>query len=156
MKPSQHVVFSAGLALGVEAAMHSWPASLGCFLSGVLIDLDHHLDYCLVHKKFPFKYQDLVHFCWDAKVTKLYLFFHAYEYLFVLWLSILILHLGKIWTGVAIGLTAHIVCDQFTNPVRPMFYFLTFRLQNQFTKVKIVSDRYYQECSASDLKRSRT
>lgn len=64
--------------------MHSWPATLGCFLSGVLIDTDHYLDYYLLHKKFPYRYKDLVNFCFDKRVKKNYLFFHAYEYLFVL------------------------------------------------------------------------
>ena len=54
MRARYHVIASAGISLGFQAATHSWPAALGCFLSGILIDTDHYLEYCLFRKKFPF------------------------------------------------------------------------------------------------------
>ena len=144
MKPTYHVITSAGIALGVQAATHSWPAALGCFLSGVLIDTDHYLEYWVIRKKFPFHYKDLAEFCFDKKVGKQYLLFHAYEYLFVLWFLIYLFSLGKVWIGIAIGLTTHILFDQWTNPIQPLFYFLTFRVQNEFDKTKILSEKYFR------------
>jgi hypothetical protein len=144
MRARNHVIVSAGVSLGFQALMHSWPATLGCFFSGVLIDIDHYLEYCILRKKFPFRYRDLVDFCHRDKSDKVYLYFHAYEYLFVLWFSIFFFHLGKIWLGVTIGLTVHLIFDQFTNPIKPLFYFLIFRIQNQFEKTKILSKRYFQ------------
>ena len=144
MKASYHVAVSAGLSLGLQATMHSWPATLGCFFSGVLIDTDHYLEYYLLRKKFPFRYKDLLEYCWSNKETKVYLFFHAYEYLLVLWLWIYFFHPGLLWLGVTIGLTTHLVLDQFTNPIKPLFYFLTFRLHNHFEKTKTLSAAYFQ------------
>jgi hypothetical protein len=149
MRARYHIAASAGISLGLQATMHSWPASLGCFLSGVLIDLDHYLDYCLILKKFPYRYKDLFDFCMYNKDSKLYLLFHAYEYLFVLWLSIYFFHLGKIWLGVTIGLTAHLFLDQLSNPIKPLFYFLTFRAQNHFEKDKILSEMYFKRRSSA-------
>jgi len=143
MKPSQHIVASAGISLGLQLTLHSWPATLGCFFSGFLIDLDHHLDYCIVHKQFPFKYQDLVDFCWDTKVTKLYLFLHSYELLCIFWFLIYYLSLGKVWMGVALGLTTHMILDQFFNPIKPLFYLIIYRAMNGFEKSKILTDRYF-------------
>lgn len=144
MKPSYHIVASAGISLGFQVQMHSWPATISCFLSGVLIDTDHYLEYYIFRKKFPFRYKDLVEFCWDSKVDKQYLFFHAYEYLFILWFLISFFYLGKIWIGIAIGLTTHILFDQFTNPIKPFFYFLTYRIKYGFEKTKILPKEYFQ------------
>jgi hypothetical protein len=146
MKASYHIVASAGISLGFQATMHSWPATLGCFLSGVLIDIDHYLDYYIIRKKFPYRYKDLVDFCFDAKENKNYLFFHAYEFLLILWLLIYFFNLGLIWTGIALGLTTHVIFDQFFNPIKPLFYFLTYRIANQFEKTKTLSEKYYQFC----------
>ena len=145
MKPSYHIAASTAISAGLQATMHSWPATLGCFLSGVLIDTDHYLEYYILRKKFPFRYKDLVDFCWDAKVNKHYLLFHAYEYLFILWFLIYFFNIGVIWIGVALGLTTHLLFDQWTNPIKPFFYFLTFRLKNQFEKRKILSEEYFQD-----------
>ena len=97
MRTRNHIIASAGISLGFQAAMHSWPATLGCFLSGVLIDTDHYLEYYIFRKKFPFRYKDLLDFCLYDKSGKVYLYFHAYEYLFIFWLLIYFFGLGKIW-----------------------------------------------------------
>lgn len=143
MRASYHIAASAGIALGLQVTMHSWPASLGCFCSGVLIDIDHYLEYYLHKKDFPFRYKDLYDFCMFSKDNKVYLVFHAYEYLFVLWFLIYLFHPGMVWLGVALGLTAHLVLDQFTNPIKPLFYFITFRAVNQFEKTKVLSEMYF-------------
>ena len=147
MKTSHHIIASTGISLGFQAAAHSWPATLGCFLSGILIDTDHYLEYYLIRKRFPFRFKDLVDFCFDASVPKLYLIFHAYEWLFILWFSIYFFDLGIIWTGIAIGLTTHLLLDQCFNPIKPPCYFLTFRIKNDFEKTKILSESYFQHRS---------
>lgn len=144
MKTRYHITASAGISLGFQAVGHSWPATLGCFLSGILIDTDHYLEYYIIRKKFPFRYQDLVDFCFDISVKKSFLIFHAYEYLFLLWFSIYFFNLGIFWTGIAVGLTTHIFFDQWANPIKPLFYFLTFRINNQFEKSKTMSEKYFQ------------
>jgi len=145
MKPTYHIIASAGISCGVQAAMHSWPATIGCFFSGVLIDLDHYLEYGLVRKKFPFRYQDLVDFCWDGTVTKMYLFFHSYELMCMLWLLVYYFHLGGIWIGIALGLTTHMIFDQFTNPTKPLFYFMMYRIKHGFEKSQTMTENYYQK-----------
>ena len=105
MRARYHIAASTGISIGFQAAMHSWPATLGCFLSGILIDIDHYLEYCIFNKKFPYRYQDLIDFCLYHKQDKVYLFLHAYEYLLILWLLIYFLGLGVVWIGIAVGLT---------------------------------------------------
>ncbi len=143
MRPSYHIAASAGVSVGVHLTMHSWPAAMGCFVSGVLIDLDHYLEYYIFRKKFPWDYKDLVRFCFDVRVKQSFLVLHAYELLFLFWFFIYFFGLGKVWTGIAIGLTAHLALDQFTNPIKPLCYFLIYRMNHQFLKAKIFSEQYY-------------
>lgn len=144
MKARYHVVASAGISLGLQAAMHSWPATLGCFLSGVLMDLDHYLEYWLIRGKFPHKYKELVEFCLFSRDKKVYLFFHGYEFLFLFWLLFYFFPLNTVWLGVALGLTAHIIFDQLTNPIKPLFYFLTYRIKHRFEKTRVLSNMYFE------------
>ena len=138
MKPSHHIIISGCVSLGYHAAMHSWPATVGCFLSGVLIDIDHYWEYYVHRKKFPFRYKDLVDFCVPNKDGKLYLIFHAYEYLLAFWLLIYMLHLGVVWVGIALGLTVHLILDQIFNPIKPLFFFMAYRIKHGFQKSKIL------------------
>jgi membrane-bound metal-dependent hydrolase YbcI (DUF457 family) len=80
----------------------------------------------------------------NHKEKRLYLFFHAYEYLFVLWLLIYFSYLGKFWIGIAIGLTTHLIFDQFTNPIKPPFYFLTYRIINKFETKNMVTKEFFE------------
>jgi len=143
MKPTYHIAVSAGLSAGVYAVTHSWPATAGCFFSGVLIDIDHYLEYMIIRKEFPFNYKELVDFCWDRKVKKTYMIFHAYEFLGLFWALIYFLHLGVVWMGIALGFTVHLAFDQFTNPVKPLFYCVTYRMKNNFEKPRLVLPEYY-------------
>jgi hypothetical protein len=144
MRAGYHVAVSAGLSVGLQGLTHSWPASLGCFFSGFLIDLDHYLEYFLIKRKFPFQYKELKDFCMYDRTNKLYLVFHGYEYLIILWLCLYAFSLNIVWLGVALGLTVHLILDQLTNPIKPLCYFLTFRIKNQFDKSKLLSEAYFQ------------
>ena len=147
MNAGYHVVVSAGVSLGLQATLHSWPATLGCFLSGVLIDVDHYLEYWIIKKKFPFRFKDLQDFCDFSETKKTYLIFHGYEFLLILWFLIFFLQLNLVWLGVILGLTVHMIFDQFTNPIKPLFYFIIFRIRHNFEKSKILSESYYQRKS---------
>ncbi len=151
MRARYHVVASAVVAVGFQSAVNSWPAALGCFLSGVLIDLDHYLEYCILRGKFPFRYKELVEFCLYGKDNKVYLLFHAYEFIVILWAGIYFFHLGSIWIGIALGLTVHMIFDQFTNPIRPLFYFLTFRFAQKFEKSKLLTEAYLLKVASHDM-----
>ena len=147
MRTRNHIIVSAGVSAGLQTTIHSWPATAACFFSGFLIDVDHYLDYFIIRKKFPYRYNDLYDFCMYSKQSKVYLFLHAYEFLLALWLSICFFHLGKVWLGVAIGVTIHLVFDQFINPIKPLFYFLTYRIMNKFDTKRTLSEAYFQRKS---------
>ena len=143
MTPAGHVVISAATGGIFLYSTHSWAGAVACFFSGIFIDLDHHLDFYLEKGKIPLRYSELLYFCEKEKTGKLYLFFHSYELLALFWLLIMFLHLGYFWSGLALGLTTHLIADQIFNPLKPLGYFLIYRIRNDFDKAKIFVDDFY-------------
>ncbi len=139
MKPSHHVVISFVSGVILSMLVSSYQSGIACFLSGVLIDIDHHLEYYMAKGKFPFKYTDLVNFCVNERKQKIYLFLHSYEILFILWWVIYLFSLRGIVLGIAVGMSIHILCDQIVNPLRFPFYFIFFRIKHRFN-----SDVFYK------------
>ena len=134
MRPTHHMLISAGVTALFSVWIKNSAGLLACFLSGIFIDLDHHLDYLLIKKELPLSYSKLVHFFNDDDHSKLYLIFHSYELLAILWISIFAFHLNSVWLGVAVGFTTHIMCDEVVNPLRPLSYFLTYRVKHNFSR----------------------
>lgn len=73
-------------------------------------------------------------------MKKLYLVLHSYEILIILWIIIYTAGPSVFWKAAAIGLTQHIILDQFTNPVFILSYFFTYRLLNGFDKAMIIKE----------------
>ena len=136
MSPKNHLLISTGISVGLQMTLHSWPATAACFLSGVLIDVDHYVEFYLHKKKIP-QYQELVDFCIPYRESKVYLIFHAWEYLAALWFLIFWYHLDAVWVGMGIGLTVHMALDQFSNPVYPLGYFLAYRIKHGFRSAQL-------------------
>lgn len=134
MRPINHVIISGGVSAIFAVWARSWGPVCACFLSGIFIDLDHHLDYLIAKKKIPFRYKDLIDFFHNERESRIYLFLHSYEFLFVFWVSIFIFNLNMVWLGAAVGFTTHVFCDEIANPLKPMAYFLVYRAKNRFER----------------------
>jgi len=114
---------------------------LVCLLAGVLIDLDHVVDF-YIHKQAksinPLKfYRDLCDWCLGLKFDFLYIFLHSIELIFLIWLLIWIFNLGIFWIAIAVGFTQHMILDLIFNikrflPLRGYFFF--YRMKKAFKK----------------------
>lgn len=112
----------------------SLTGGLVSFLGGVLIDLDHVLDY-YVNNGFTLKIRDVYNGCCDAVgLRKIYLFLHSYELLAIFWAIIFITTPGNIWVALAIGVTQHMIVDTITNRLAPFGYMFTYRAKKGFEK----------------------
>lgn len=140
MKPVHHVIISTSISTVFWFLSKDLPATAACFFSHIFIDTDHHLEYIFTKKKFPWSLRKLSAFFDDPSYRKVFLVFHAWEYLLILWLTIFALDLNLVWVGLAIGLTTHIIADELYNPIRPMGYFIIFRMMLGFDKEKLRSD----------------
>lgn len=144
MKPSEHTVISVVTSGIFYAGTHSWPGTVMCFLSGIFIDLDHHLDFVLNKGRFPWKYPDLWSFAAEEKDGKFFLIFHSYELFAVLWFAVLYFHLDPVWFGMMVGATVHMIADQAANPASPLAYFFIYRLKHGFEKKWVFDSEYYK------------
>ena len=145
MTLKHHLVISTGVTAIFSIWAKSVPALAACFLSGIFIDLDHHLDYFIVHRRIPLSYKKLYDFFSDDAYPKVFILFHSWEALAGFWYLIGILKLDAVWIGSAVGITAHMICDQMANPLKPLGYFLVYRIKNGFLKRKIMTDAYFAQ-----------
>lgn len=145
MKPIYHVAISTGLSAIVYAWFKSIPAAMACFLSGIFIDLDHHLDYFICQRKIPSSYKKLLEWCAAHKTGRFYMIFHSYELLTILWLNIYFLKLDEIWIGFALGVSVHLICDQIVNPLKPLYYFLIYRFMHRFDRRSLYKEEYVRK-----------
>ena len=143
--PVYHISISTVLSLIFLVYFQSVMAAISCLICGVLIDLDHHLDYFLAKHEIPWHYRDLVYFGATDKNHKMYLWFHSYESLILLWGAIYYFNLDIVWVGAAVGMTVHVLCDQFYNPLHPMVYFLTYRVAQNFSKDKLLAKDFFKK-----------
>lgn len=137
MKPIKHAIISAGLGVLIILWLKSFWGAFACLLSGVFIDIDHHLDYYIAKKKFPWTYRELVNHCEKNQTGKLYLIFHSYELLMILWIIVFVYKLDTVYLSIAIGLSIHLLCDQFSNKMKPLAYFTFYRMCHRFNKEKM-------------------
>ncbi len=142
MKPAQHVMISAGVAAGLWVWSRSIPAVAGCMIGGVLVDIDHHLDYWVVKKKFPFSYKDLSNYFFNLRSGKVYLIFHSWELLFICWGIFSLFQLDIFWYGVLVGVSFHLLCDEVFNPLKPLGYFMFYRIKHGFDFTRLAKDEY--------------
>lgn len=131
MKTTAHLYTSAAAGCAVYAFTGSRTAGLACLLSGVLLDVDHLLDYWLLSGE-RFTLKGFFAWCYELKWKKIYLALHSYE----LYLALLLaarLFPGPALTGVLIGTGLHLLMDQAGNTaLHKWFYFLTFRYRSGF------------------------
>ena len=147
MRPAYHALISIGTGGILLVFLKSWTAAFGCILSGVFLDIDHFFDYFLAKKGITLSYRELENYCTYDKTGKLYLFFHSYEFLFLFWICLYFFNLKNAWIGLAVGASAHILSDQFANPLKPLSYFISYRIQNAFKREKLFTKKHW-ECVA--------
>ena len=138
MLPLGHVIASGFISALVWVFFKSFGCAAVSFLSGILIDLDHLIDYYANHG-FTFKVKAMYGAFHNIRFKKLYVILHSYELIALLWALICLFSLSNIWKALAIGFTQHLIFDQFTNPINKPGYFLTYRISRGFKKESIVN-----------------
>ena len=124
MKPPGHAVISLSIG-GVLWAVTKSPYSMvAASLTGVLIDLDHLVEY----------------YRWFIKEdnTKLWFFLHSYELLVPLFLGSYFSGWDPVVMGVSFAFLGHLLTGQLANPVGPFTYFFTYRVMKGFRRQEIV------------------
>ena len=124
------------------------PAFLAGLLGGFFIDLDHLIDYFLTFG-FNFNLNYFLQSYQFAVSQKIYVFFHAWE-----WIILLLIYYSYLKNkqpqhnnsklsilsfilALALGMIAHLIIDTISNSVVPMAYSIIYRALNDFSSAKI-------------------
>ena len=124
-------------------------AFLTAFIGGVLIDLDHLIDYFLAFglsfnlEYFAKGYQFL-------KSDKIYILFHGWEYVIILIVLAIWIIKNKtaksVFLALARGLFFHLSVDCITNDgAKISTYSIIYRTKNNFDLNPLVTPEHYQE-----------
>ena len=133
-----HILISVTAGGLLYYVTRSIPALSWFLITGVLIDIDHYIDYAR-ENGLSFDLKKVYVSCKYGHVNfkNLTIILHSYELAAVLWLVIFLFGLGVTWKSAAAGLTLHLVLDAAVNPLVPAAYFLWFRIANDFETKKI-------------------
>lgn len=142
MKTLVHVSTSAMLSGTVYAATYSPDIAIACFLSGILLDLDHLLDYFLLARE-QYSLKNFRSWCDDARWERIILLLHSYEIYFVL--CVITFHFQhELLIGLMLGTGLHLMLDELGNRfsqrdymLSPWFYFLVYRISVGFHNEKL-------------------
>lgn len=128
-----------------------WTSLIAAFFGGVLIDLDHLIDYYFAFGPtfdlyyFTQGYQFL-------KSGKVYILFHGWEYAFALLVIFIFIRHYKILASVILAFTlamiTHLTIDTLTNEMYFKSYFIVKRARVNFDMQKLVPASHYE----NDLK----
>ena len=138
MLPSRHVIVSLVLGGGIWVFTQSFIAGLLCLFSGILIDVDHLIDYVINSGLKGFSVEEFYWTCLklpqqkeQSKFKKVYLIFHAWEIAILLWAGCLLFK-SIYFLAIALGYTAHILMDNAVHVFHPFSYFIIYRLRKDF------------------------
>lgn len=106
---------------------------LAVFAFGFFIDVDHLFDYLKWSKgKFVFSQFFKPHLYVHGS-GKVYVFFHGWEFLPLLWLVARLVGIPGLNWAVFLSYLAHMAWDQLSVSPNPLGYFLTYRIINGFS-----------------------
>jgi hypothetical protein len=118
MKPAGHIALSTAIGATVSVATGNPWALATTIGAGVLIDIDHTLDY----------YNWFIR----GRTKRVFYLLHGWEYL----VPLLLVTLASAWNalvlGALLGLLSHLIADQVANKAYPLTYFVSYRLRHGF------------------------
>ncbi|MDE3077630.1 MAG: hypothetical protein KGJ86_19595 [Chloroflexota bacterium] len=99
---------------------------------GILVDLDHLFDYFYAERRLTFSLRTFLRSRHWRKSGRLFVFFHAFEYLPLVYCTWHALR-GRRWAMAATtAMSVHLLADQTLNDLRPWGYFILYRLCHRF------------------------
>lgn len=131
-----HLIFTSALGFWVYSNTSNLTFALYFFAGGILLDLDHFIDY-FIYFKAKFRLLDFLN-CRYLKSRKTYLFFHSWE------LVLISLALSIFWGSAGLflfssGLVFHLVIDNVQRK-NLLFYLLSYRFYKRFDASSILPE----------------
>ena len=137
MKLRSHVFASIMFSTLFFLVFKSWTIAVVSFISGVLIDCDHIIDYFWEYRK-RFIVKEFFYVRYYGKALFCMAIFHSWELLALLSICAFSMSWNPWILGVTIGLTQHIILDQiFNEDIISLKFFFFWRLKNGFNAKEI-------------------
>jgi hypothetical protein len=118
--PIGHTLASVGLGGLVWATTGSTLAIPTAVAAGVLVDLDHFIDF--------FDSKD------EGRNCHMFRPFHAWEYFLAALVLLVLFWPNTLFLAALLGYLSHLAIDQLTNRVHPLAYLLVFRASRGFRR----------------------
>lgn len=151
MLPSRHIIASVPLGLTVGLLTESLIAGLLCFFSGVLIDIDHIIDYIIHYGLKGFSFKQTYRACKkfaereeEGGLKKIYLILHVWEMAILFWVSFLFTK-NICLLAIALGYSGHLILDASNNIMKPSSYFIILRIKHDFRTIKLLNPHPHQD-----------
>jgi hypothetical protein len=128
MSPTGHFVTTASVCLLSHALGGSGELTVGLFLGGFLIDVDHYFDYLVFERQTSLNPTRFLSYYLECKLERAILVLHSYEVMALLWLLAAFTP-NKVLIGYLIGATMHLALDIYFNGqhvLRQPFHFYSF------------------------------
>ena len=134
MRPQRHIIASAFSGIAIWVAGRNLLAGIILFLSGVLPDIDHVLEF-IIHRGIRGITIKKVYDAFSPEhippFEKLYLFLHSIELAIFLWIASVFAD-NIYLTAFTSGYTLHLIMDAGGNNLSRSFYFFTWRMHKKF------------------------
>lgn len=132
MRPIHHIAVSAAVSALVWAFLRDATAAAVCFLTGILMDLDHLIDYAynygprfrLKHFFSAFRYEAF---------ENIFVFLHSWEFIALYFAILWLIDWQPVALGAVIGVAVHLGLDHFFNEHSRFAYFLSYRIFHGFS-----------------------
>ena len=132
MRLKQHITISLFFSAFLYTISNSWIIFSSSLISGVLIDIDHILDYFMAYG-INIRIKQFFEVCHNLKIPRMRLIFHSWELLFLLSICVFLVGWNPWIVGTIVGFTQHIVLDQVFNKPNKWTYFFFWRLKKGFS-----------------------
>ena len=138
MRPTGHLIASITISSISFKLTHSGQFFLVSFLAGILIDIDHFIDYLFYCKNINFNLRNFYLTIINLKLRKYFLIWHSFEFIVFLWVIKLLWINSLLYTAFLLGITQHLTLDiiynspKFSNKV--LFYSFIYRFNKSFEK----------------------
>ncbi len=135
-----HLILSLATGLLVYFLYQKWQAVLWAVLVGILMDLDHIVDYLAFKGSFSINFSEFFSGEYFLEAGKLFTPLHSYEIaILIAIISLIVLKfkntqkvIVSVLLAVAFSMTLHMVLDTLTYGPRWTTYFMTDRIINDF------------------------
>lgn len=127
MGPVGHTLVSVGIGGTVWAATGASASVAAASVTGVLIDVDHVLDY--------------YNWYWRKDKGRLYVLLHGWEYSAVSLVLVLALWYHPVLLAAVLGHIGHLIGDQIGNrPMHPLAYSVIYRISAGFDRPRLAGE----------------